>query len=303
MGEFSGELACLLAAGMWAVAVAIFRRPIQRFGAPAVNLVKSVVATVLLGLTVLVTGQGNALAAAGAGPLGLIAASGLIGLTLGDTALFAAVGRIGPYRTMLFQTLAPVFTAVFAVFWLDTIPTGRELLGAAVILTGVMMVITPARGTVSKPAAGGGSLKAGYLFGILSALGQGVGIVLAKDGMETIPIVPATFIRLVFAAIGLVILTLASGRLNRVLQAMRDRKSLARMTGASFLGTYLAMMCMMAGVWLAPPAVSATLLSTTPVFSLFIDARSNRESIAPRKILGTIIAVLGVALLSGIGAS
>ncbi len=301
MGEFSGELACLLAAGMWAVAVAIFRRPIQTFGAPAVNLVKSVIATVLLGLTVLVTGQGGALTAAGTVPLGLIAASGLIGLTVGDTALFAAVGRIGPYRTMLLQTLAPVFTALFAVFWLDTIPTGREILGAVVILAGVLMVITPARGSVPEPAVGGRSLKVGYLFGILSALGQGVGIVLAKDGMETIPFVPATFFRLVVAAAGLVILTAASGRIHRVLQAVRDRKALGRMAGASFLGTYLAMMFMMAGVWLAPPAVSATLLSTTPVFSLFIDAKANRERIATRKILGTIIAVLGVALLAGIG--
>lgn len=303
MGEFTGELACLLAAGMWAVAVAIFRRPIQQFGAPAVNLVKSVIATLLLFLTVLATGQSGALTGAGAVPLGLIAASGLIGLTLGDTALFAAVGRIGPYRTMLLQTLAPVFTALFAVLWLDTVPTGREILGAGVILSGVLMVITPARGSAPGPAAGGGSLRTGYLFGILSALGQGVGIVLAKDGMATIPFVPATFFRLVVAAAGLVILTAMSGRLHRVLQAVRDRRSLGRMAGASFLGTYLAMMCMMAGVWLAPPAVSATLLSTTPVFSLFIDAKANREKIAPRKILGTIIAVLGVALLAGIGLS
>ena len=303
MGEFTGELACLLGAGMWAVAVAIFRRPIQQFGAPAVNLVKSVIATLLLGLTVVVTGQAGVLAGAGAVPLGLIAASGLIGLTLGDTALFAAVGRIGPYRTMLLQTLAPVFTALFAVLWLDTVPTGREILGAFVILSGVLMVITPARGSAPGPVAGGGSLRTGYLFGILSALGQGVGIVLAKDGMETIPFVPATFFRLVVAAAGLVILTAMSGRLRRVLHAVRDRRSLGRMAGASFLGTYLAMMCMMAGVWLAPPAVSATLLSTTPVFSLFIDAKATREKIAPRKILGTFIAILGVALLAGIGLS
>ena len=298
MGEFAGELYCLGAAAMWAVAVTIFRRPIQRFGAPAVNLVKSVVATGLLGLTVLVIGQGNTLATAGSGPLWLIAASGLIGLTLGDTALFAAVGRIGPYRTLLLQTLAPVFTALFALFWLGTVPTLREVLGVGIILTGVLMVVAPAVRTGSDRRAD----VAGYLFGTLAALGQGVGIVLAKDGMETIPFIPATFFRLVIAAAGLVLLTVVAGRMNRVWQAVGDGRSLGRMAGASFLGTYLAMMCMMAGVWLAPPAVSATLLSTTPVFSLFIEARLRREPIARRKILGTVIAVLGVAVLAGIGA-
>ncbi len=298
MGEFAGELYCLGAAAMWAVAVTIFRRPIQRFGAPAVNLVKSVVATGLLGLTVLVIGQGNTLATAGSGPLWLIAASGLIGLTLGDTALFAAVGRIGPYRTLLLQTLAPVFTALFALFWLGTVPTLREVLGVGIILTGVLMVVAPAVRTGSDRRTD----VAGYLFGTLAALGQGVGIVLAKDGMETIPFIPATFFRLVIAAAGLVLLTVVAGRMNRVWQAVGDGRSLGRMAGASFLGTYLAMICMMAGVWLAPPAVSATLLSTTPVFSLFIEARLRREPIARRKILGTVIAVLGVAVLAGIGA-
>jgi drug/metabolite transporter (DMT)-like permease len=298
MGEFAGELYCLGAAAMWAVAVTIFRRPIQRFGAPAVNLVKSVVAAGLLGLTVLVIGQGSTLATAGSGPLWLIAVSGLVGLTLGDTALFAAIGRIGPYRTMLFQTLAPVFTALFALFWLDTVPTPREVLGVGIILAGVLMVVAPAVGTGSDRRAD----VAGYLFGTLAALGQGVGIVLAKDGMETIPFIPATFFRLVIAAAGLVVLTVVAGRMNRVWQAVGDGRSLGRMAGASFLGTYLAMICMMAGVWLAPPAVSATLLSTTPVFSLFIEARLRREPIARRKILGTVIAVLGVAVLAGIGA-
>lgn len=298
MGEFSGELYCLSAAAMWAVAVAIFRRPIQRFGAPAVNLVKSVIAAGLLGLTVLVIGQGGALVTAGSGPLWLIAASGLVGLTLGDTALFAAVGRIGPYRTLLLQTLAPVFTALFALFWLGTVPTLREILGVGIILTGVLMVVAPAVRTGPDRRAG----VAGYLFGTLAAVGQGVGIVLAKDGMETIPFIPATFFRLVVAAAGLVLLTLVGRRMNRVWQAVGDGRSLGRMAGASFLGTYLAMMCMMAGVWLAPPAVSATLLSTTPVFSLFIEARLRREPIAPLKILGTVIAVLGVAVLAGIGA-
>ena len=298
MGEFAGELYCLGAASMWAVAVAIFSRPIQRFGAPAVNLVKSVIAAGLLGLTVLAIDQGGALVTAGSGPLWLIGASGLIGLTLGDTALFAAVGRIGPYRTLLLQTLAPVFTALFAMFWLDTVPTLREILGAGIILTGVLMVVAPAVGTGPDRGAG----VAGYLFGTLAALGQGVGIVLAKDGMETIPLIPATFFRLVVAAAGLVVLTVVGGRMKRVWQAVGDGRSLGRMAGASFLGTYLAMMCMMAGVALAPPAVSATLLSTTPVFSLFIEARLRREPIARRKILGTAIAVLGVAVLAGIGA-
>ena len=37
-----------------------------------------------------------------------LAASGLVGITVGDTALFAAVVRIGVHRSLLLLTLAPV---------------------------------------------------------------------------------------------------------------------------------------------------------------------------------------------------
>jgi uncharacterized membrane protein len=294
----SGELACLTAAGLWAVAVTVFRPAIVRFGAPAVNLMKSLIASFLLGITVLVTGQWEVVTGAEAEALWLIAGSGIIGLTLGDTALFAAVAKIGPYRTMLFQTLAPVFTALFAIVWLGTFPTLAQSAGVVVILAGVLLVVAPARrhaGMLPEPKV---LIWGGYLLAILSAAGQGVGIVLAKDGMVEMALVPATFFRLLVAAAGLVVLALVSRRLGTLRQVAREPAARWRIGGASVLGTYLAMLFMMAGIRLAPPAVSATLLSTTPVFSMFIEARTTGEKITPRRWAGTAIAILGVAILA-----
>ena len=66
---------------------------------------------VLQGLTLVALGQLDALRGVSTSALLYVAASGLVGLTIGDTALFGAVARLGVPRTLLLQTLSPVFAA------------------------------------------------------------------------------------------------------------------------------------------------------------------------------------------------
>ena len=53
-----------------------------------------------------------------------------------------------------------------------------------------------------------------------------------------------------------------------------------------------------AGVALAPAAVAAVLLSTSPVFSLFIDRWIYKTPLRPAAVVGTLTAVAGVAVLT-----
>jgi drug/metabolite transporter (DMT)-like permease len=307
-GELLGEASCLGAACLWAVAVALFRPTIEAYGARAINLIKCSLATVLLGITTWLTGQGGTLGAAPAGQLWLIAASGVVGLTLGDTALFASVARIGTHRTLLLQTLAPIFTALIAGLWQREIPTPGQTAGAAVILLGVGVVVAPRRGAapasngaVGSPARGRAAtryLAVGVGFGVLAALGQGAGVVLAKEGMQQVPFLPAAFLRLFAAAAGLVVLSATSPSIRSAIQAVRSPLVLRRAVPATIIGTYVAMILMMAGIQLAPAAVAAVLLSTSPVFGLFVDRWTVKEPITARGLLGTLIAVAGVAILT-----
>jgi len=294
-----GEAACLGAAFLWAFSVSLFRRPIRAHGARSVNLVKCSVASVLLGLTTLLAGQASSLAAAPGRDLSLIVLSAWIGLSLGDTALFASVARIGPHRALLLQTLAPVFTAVLAALWLGQIPRVNQTLGAAVVLLGIGLVVAGSRrdSTSEVPTEDPRQMGAGWAFGILSAAGQGAGIVFAKEGMESVPFVAASFLRMLAGSAGLVVLASFGGGLGRAFRLSGSR-GIARVGAASFLGAYLAMMLMMAGVDLAPAAVAAVLLATTPVFGLFLDVWLRGERLTVMALGGTVIAVGGVVLLS-----
>jgi drug/metabolite transporter (DMT)-like permease len=290
-----GEAACLCAAMLWAVAISIFRRPIQSHGAPVVNLLKCSIATVLLGATVLAAGQGAVFADASAWHLSMIAVSAWVGLTLGDTFLFTAIGRIGPYRAVLLQTLAPMFTAALALVWLGETPTLNQAAGAVVVLLAIALVLRPSRRD-RRVRLTRRQLLTGVAFGALGAMGQGFGIVFAKEGMAEVPFLAAAFLRMVAATFGLLLLTARGGAL-RALAVMRTREG-ARVTGASFLGSYLAIGLMMAGVFYAPAAVAAVLLATVPLFAMFVDAATVGEPITVRGIVGTLAAVLGVLVLS-----
>lgn len=288
-----GETACLGAALLWAVSVQIFALPIARHGARTVNLFKCTFATVLLGLTLLVVGGWGVLGRASGVDLALVALSGIVGLTLGDTALFAAVSHIGVHRGLLLQTTAPVFAAALAWPLGERLSTG-QVLGSLVILIGVIVVLA---GDQKSAGNTRGRIGLGVVVGLLAGFGQGGGLVIAKIGMETVPVLPATFVRLGAGAMGLVVVALATQGLARAMQAFRDRGTLPRLVTASFFGTYLAMLLMMAGVAWAPASVAAVLLATPPIFGLVVESILNRQWPSARGLAGTLIAVGGVAFL------
>ena len=306
---FAGEVACLTAAALWAVAVALFRPAIETFGAQTINLAKCALATVLQGMTVIAFGGFGALFDVPAGAIGWVAASGVIGLIIGDTALFAAVKSFGVHRTLLVQTLAPVFAAVAAWGLLRELPTPRQGLGAIVILIGIALVVAPRR----RPQAADGVPRSsaevsdarrarpfavGAAFATLAAAGQGVGLVLAKIGLVDLPPMTASTHRLAIATLGLAIIAILRGRQGRLGRLPRHRLALRRVLPATLLGTYLAMFLMMIGTDLAVASVAVTLLGTSPIFGLFLEWAATGRRPGASALVGTTIAVAGVALLS-----
>ncbi len=292
-----GEGSCLLAATVWAFTVAMFRRPIEAHGARTINLAKCAIASALFLVTILGLGRGGGLAGAPVHDVVFVALSGLVGLTFGDSALFASVRALGAYRALLLQCLAPVFTAIFALGWQAERPHGTRLLGMALALLGVALVVAKRHEPDSAPAARS-RRASGIVFGILSAAGQGGGIVLAKAGMGSLPSLEASFVRLGTAAAGLVLLGVLDGTLRRARDLSRSPLNFGRVVPAAFLGSYVGIFLMMFGIGQAPAAVAAVLLSTTPVFSLFIDVARGRERLTLRAVTGTLLAVAGVGVLT-----
>lgn len=136
-----GEIAALSASALWATASLMFARLGKSIGPLVINILKCVIALVLMFLVLLALEGRLWPAGLSTFETGMLALSGLAGLTLGDTACFNALNRLGPRRTLLLAALTPPMTAIMAVFVLDEPITVELLAGMVLTLGGVVWVI------------------------------------------------------------------------------------------------------------------------------------------------------------------
>ena len=129
---------------------------------------------------------------------GVLAISGLIGIFVGDTALFASMNRLGPRRTgVLFATHA-CFSALLGFFVLDERMGVQALLGGALVVGGVMMAVALGAHKNESHAleVTRGHWPLGVALGLLAALCQALGSLIAKPVMAAgVDPVTATVVR------------------------------------------------------------------------------------------------------------
>lgn len=200
------ELAAIGAASCWALTGMIAAGPAGHLGALAFNRVRQISVTVLLAILVLVTGTWRQLDMANIGPLAM---SGLIGIFLGDTLLFAALNRVGPRRSgVLFALNAPI-AALLGFALLGEELSGRAALGIALTVCGVVLAILfgKRRDQLHAWETIKGPLWVGISLGLGAAIGQAVGSIIAKPVMASgIDPFLASMIRVGFAALCLSVL-------------------------------------------------------------------------------------------------
>jgi len=299
-----GELAALFTSVAWSFTSLQFTLAGRRVGSPVVNRTRLALAAVFLALAhLLLTG---ALWPQSAAParwfwLGI---SGIIGLVLGDACLFQAYVLIGPRRAMLLMVLSPILSSLLAWLWLGEALTGLEIFAMLVALGGVAWVTTAPRPQASNGAAvfaGDHDHRAylnGVLLGVGAALGQALGLLLAKQGMAGgFSTISATLMRISVALATITLVTLAQGQVRATLMALRDQTAFRFILGGAFTGPFLGIWGSMIAVQNAPLGVASTLLALPPVLLIPLMHWVFHEQITRRAVVGTLVALTGAALL------
>ena len=296
-----GELMALLAATIFAWTSILFMTAGQRLGVATLNLMRLLGAVILLGAThALVTGR--LWPQAPLESILWIGMSGIVGLAIGDSALFRAFTLIGPRRGMLAMATAPVFTVVVAWLVLGETLGILALLGIAVVMGGVMLAV------VGKDPGGGqfadldrALLRRGYLLAMVAAAGQGLGSAFVKIGMaggavEVDPLA-ATFVRMAFAFVAYWALALPQHGLRALLRPLRDRRGSLNLALATVLGPYLSVYLSIVAIRHAEAGIAQVFLGAVPVFVLLPAWLVYRDRPTVLAVVGVVLAVGGGAIL------
>lgn len=288
------ELAALGSATCWATTGLIAADAIRSLGAFWFNLIRQVFVTLCLAAVVLASGSWTGLDSRSAA---LLALSGMVGILLGDTFNFAAVGRLGPRRAGAIFALNAPMAAILGWAILGESLEWRAALGIALTAGGVALaVLGRTRTDAHRLEQLKGTLAAGALFGLGAALGQASGSLIARPVMAG-GIDPwlASLVR-----VG------ASGAAMSVLAALPGTPALPRpvtpavwaMTLATALiGLLLGMTLFLYALKGPETGIVATLSATSPVIILPLLWLRTRQMPRPMAWAGAALAVAGLWLI------
>lgn len=288
------ELAALGTATCWATTGLIAADAIRALGPFWFNLIRQVFVTLCLAAVVLAGGAGEVPGGAG---LVLLALSGVIGILLGDTLNFAAVGRLGPRRAGAIFALNAPMAAILGWAVLGEALGLRAALGIALTASGVALAILGrTRADAHRLEHLRGSLAMGVLFGLGAALGQAGGSLIARPVM-------AAGIDPWFASL---VRVGASGAAMAVLAGLPGTPALPRpispavwvMTLATaVIGLLLGMTLFLYALKGPETGIVATLSATSPVIILPLLWLRTGQMPRPMAWAGAALAVAGLWLI------
>lgn len=290
------EALALVAAACWAIA-ALFSAPAsQRLGAIAFSRWRMLFAALLLWAIALASGGWRSLDASG---FGLLALSGLIGIFVGDTALFACMNRLGPRRSgVLFATHA-LFSAVLAWLFLGESLWGWALVGSGLLVAGVMLAILRGRHSDESHAWEQtlGRLWVGVALGLLAALCQSVATLMLKPLMSTgVDAVAGSAMRMSTAFAAHALLWASGWHLARAQQALRWREA-AQVFASAAIAMALGMTLILQAMKHGQAGLVAILSSVAPIVVLPLLWLVYRRRPAWGAWAGAVLAVAGTALV------
>jgi drug/metabolite transporter (DMT)-like permease len=290
------ELLAALAALCWAVGSVLSAQAASRMGAFAFTRWRLFFALCLLWAVAAWSGQWRSLDLPATG---LLVLSGLVGIFVGDTALFACMNRLGPRRCgILFATHA-LFSAVLAWAFLGETLWGWTLAGSGLLVSGVMVAIAWGRRADESHRWEDtrGTLAVGVALGLLAALCQAVATLMIKPLMTTgVDAVAASAVRTSAAFLAHLILLWAGLRHSRLLQPL-TAKVLANTGASAAVAMALGMTLILAALRTGQANLVGIMSSISPVLLLPLLWMIYRRRPALGAWVGSAMAVMGTALI------
>jgi drug/metabolite transporter (DMT)-like permease len=288
-----GEIAALATAFCWTITALAFETASRKVGSVAVNIIRLVMAVLLLGAFSWFRRGMFLPMDANADMWFWLILSGLVGFVIGDLFLFEAFILIGSRLSMLIMTLVPPITAALGWLMMGEQLSWLNIIGMSMTLSGIALVI------FQKHSGKNSRLKyplKGLFFAFLGAVGQATGYVLSKFGMGNYDPFAATQIRVIAGIFGFAILISFFRRWGAVNNAVRQKNPmLLILLGATF-GPFLGVSFSLLAAQNTSTGIAATIMAITPILIIPPTLIFYKQAVSWKEIIGAIISVAGVSL-------
>jgi drug/metabolite transporter (DMT)-like permease len=287
-----GAVWALVSAVIWTLIGVSARALAPYFNALTVNMLRSAVAGVLLGVVVLAVGGAGGLAAVSPWAWVLLTVSVITAFAIGDTAFFESTKVIGLARAMTISMIYPLIASGLGVWLLGERVTAPVAAGTLVTLAGLALIVSERTPTADRVS---GETRRGLGLALLSAVVWGVSPVMMTPAIREVDPVSIQAVRLPLAAGVLWLTPWARGAGARV---RRDLRTVGPLLLAIGVLTALSAVTWVAALKYAGITVTTVLSSTSPLFAIPIGLVAFGERVGARALAGILLAVGGIVVLS-----
>lgn len=222
--------------------------------------------------------------------------SGLLGYFFCNSLLFWAFATIGPRETLVIMTLNPLFSSILSYFLFSEVLTTRQIYAMIITLLGITLLILHQNEETNR-AKQQHRIK-GTLFAFLASILQALSNILAKGALTDLGPLSSNAIRMIGGLIGATLVSLIIRKQwTNDFKSFADKKDLSLLFIASITGPVIGMSLLLTAFNYAPVGLTTAIVQISPLFILFYELLFQKKKIKRMGIIGTGLAVVGVALM------
>ena len=226
-----------------------------------------------------------------------IVLSSIIGIIIGDTFLFVCLKRLGPRRQALLFSMQIPFTIILAEIFLQTLPSTTELIGCALIFSGILIAIQFNRTIPDDDLENiQGNKYTGLFAGIGLALCQSIGIILMKPALQTTDPIIVSYLRVIVAAV-IMFGSLFFIKNNQLWEKMKNIKVTLFSIFLGFMGMGVGMTMLIYALKYGNPGVISTLSSTMPIMIIPILWIVTKNYAGHLAVVGATLTCVGAGII------
>jgi len=289
-----GSVFALSSAFFWACGVILFAKSGDNFSPISLNIYKSIVALVLVTLTMLILH----IPFFPEFPLNswlLLALSGFVGITLADIFFFTALNKLGAGLVAIVECLYLPSVLFFSFILLDEKLGTGGIIGSLLVLSAVFVGSVTKKEMAKKNKISRNTIL-GIISGILAMVFLALGIVIIKEVLEQSNVFWATYVRVTAGCISLFVIALCHPRRRQYFRELKFSRAWITALPASVCGNFVALILWVAGMKYTTASQAAILNQMSSIFIFILAAVFLKEKITTNKILAICLAVTGACL-------